>query len=429
VLDAVLGRDGDNALNFGAIASSSGIEGIVFDARTGIVRYKHGSGEKQNVGTVMNVQTLQASSFEDEITLHSDSPTGFTVIKSKGLATYKIDISLLSADNDTRYFTIIDSSLPLSSSDRRTPILELINFEDNAKANDIQYREEGIIVYGARTKESNNSDDEGKSTERQAVDEGECHGETGGNPVMGPSDKERLAIIKLVYNKTRPIKIKATSSNGICIMQPRIQQELDAHFFQGKRLHVDFSKDRYDDKSEVDDYAVLKCPTNKIDKPTIIDLGDGENDYLVIGEHLFRDPCGIGSSDTTMELHQDRISLNTWYLVLVGPDLEEKFTEEARRITLIGVEKILSEHGVVVLSLPDSPTNQLKQRYVEVERNDIRKLAKTLAKEVGDNILACIDNTGDLSQEEREELCDQGNEDENVDQVVEESVDEDVNVG
>jgi hypothetical protein len=48
------------------------------------------------------------------------------------------------------------------------------------------------------------------------------------------------------------------------------------------------------------------------------------------------------------------------------------------------------EHGDVVLSLPDSPTVNFNKKYTDVERNDMRKWAKTFAKEAGDNIMACI---------------------------------------
>ena len=403
VLDADLGEEGQNTLNFGAIASGYGIEGISFDAKTGVVQYKYGSGQQQNVGKVMHVQILEASSFDDEITLHSNKPgpEGFTVFKFKGLATYKIDISSLTTQNDTRYFTIIDSSSPLESDEGRVPVLKLVNFGENAKANDIQYREEGIFVYGERTEKSHDAEDEGKSRERRViVDKGECDGETGGNPTMGSSGKELLAIIRLKHQ--RLIKIEAKSSNGRCVMKRRKQQELDTQFFPGKRLHIDLSERNYDG-SEDDDYALLKCPLSTVNEPTTINLGDGENDYLVIGEHLFTDPCDIDR----MKLVRHRTLKNAWKLVLAGPDLE-KFTGKARTITLIGVEKILNEHGDIVLELPDSPTHNLNRKYTDVSRNDMRKWAEAgRTKEIKDNIMTCIDGTGDLSLEEREELCSQ----------------------
>ena len=408
VLDADLGEEGQNTLNFGAIASGYGIEGISFDAKTGVVQYKYGSGQQQNVGKVMHVQILEASSFDDEITLHSNrpGPDGFTVFKFKGLATYTIDISSLTNKNDTRYFTIIDSSSSLDSDEGRVPVLKLVNFGENAKANDIQYREEGIFVYGERTEKSHDAEDEGKSRERRViVDKGECDGETGGNPTMGSSGKELLAIIRLKHQ--RLIKIEAKSSNGRCVMKRRKQQELDTQFFPGKRLHIDFSERNYDG-SEDDDYALLKCPLNTVNEPTTINLGDGENDYLVIGEHLFTDPCDIDG----MKLVRHRTLENAWNLVLAGPDLE-KFTGKARTITLIGVEKILNEHGDIVLELPDSPTHNLNRKYTDVSRNDMRKWAEAgRTKEIKDNIMTCIDGTGDLSLEKREELCSQGDEDE-----------------
>ena len=63
VLDAELGQEGVNTVNFGEIPSDLGIEGIVFDAKTGEVKYKYDSGQEQNIGKVMHVQILVASPF------------------------------------------------------------------------------------------------------------------------------------------------------------------------------------------------------------------------------------------------------------------------------------------------------------------------------------------------------------------------------
>ena len=188
VLDAELGLPGHNSLNFGGMANNCGITGIIFDARTGNLQFRQGLTSLQYVGTVKHVEILEASPFNDKITLYAGRAGSkwfdFTVFKFNGQATYKIDIAHLASQSKVRRFKIIDATVSGNRCAGHVPVLKLVNFANGAKANDILYQDDRILVYGQRTAKRKRQEPEGvsdedheiKSTEKR---QSQCSGETG----------------------------------------------------------------------------------------------------------------------------------------------------------------------------------------------------------------------------------------------------------
>jgi hypothetical protein len=424
--------DGYNILSFGKLDSNSGIEGIIFDAASGNIHFKHGSESRQHVGKVENVSVLQASEFTDEIQLglpitSPENTVGgdydFVVLKLKGLATYKLYISMLAIQERTGRFLIVDETkrimddsetrpdppmvafLPGSAStcEGHVPVLQLLNFQSGAKTNDILYQNDKILVYGEHTVES------GEETTRKEfvrdVEEGEgtCDGERGGNPTMDSNERTPLAIINI--RSSCPIEIEAIASDGSCVMRRRKKHELDTHFFPGFRLRIDFSEQTYQG-SEVNDYAILECPSSEVSHSTSIDLGGGSDDYLVIGRNLFLDPCGLDGVDATMRLIKDVDNGNVWNLVFGGSSVRKFTEEEARTISITGLEKFLDEYGNVVLRLDEDTPNELDlyEKYSSLS-NIAEDYENDHGNEIKNNLFTCVNGNGDITAEERIELC------------------------
>jgi hypothetical protein len=384
---------------------------------------------QQHVGTVRHVKVLQASEFTDEIQLHGNTVGGdydFVVLKFQGLATYKIDISVLATQERTGRFFIVDETrrtidrtdsehhpIPpmvafrpggASTCEGHVPVLQLLNFQSGAKTNDILYQNDKILVYGEHTVES------GEETTRKEfvrdVEEGEgtCDGERGGNPTMDSSERIPLAIINI--RSSCPVEIEAIASDGSCVMRRRKKHELDTHFFPGFRLRIDFSEQTYQG-SEANDYAILECPSSEVSHSTSIDLGAGSHDYLVIGQNLFLEPCGLDGVDATMRLIKDLDNGNVWNLVFGGSSVE-KFTQEARTISITGLEKFLDEYGNVVLHLDEDTPNELDlyEKYSSFSLSNIAEdYENDHRNEIKNNLFTCVNGTGDITAEERIELC------------------------
>ena len=427
-LNADLG-DGYNTLSFGKLDSNSGIKGIIFNASTGDIYFKHGLDSQQHVGAVRHVKVLQASEFTDEIQLHGNTVGGdydFVVLKFQGLATYKIDISVLATQERTGRFLIVDETrrtidrtdsehhpIPpmvafrpgrASTCEGHVPELQLLNFQSGAKTNDILYQDDKILVYGEHTVES------GEETTRKEfvrdVEEGEgtCDGERGGNPTMDSSERTPLAIIDI--RSSCPVEIETIASDGSCVMRRRKKHELDTHFFPGFRLRIDFSEQTYQG-SEANDYAILECPSSEVSHSTSIDLGAGSHDYLVIGQNLFLEPCGLDGVDATMRLIKDLDNGNVWNLVFGGSSVE-RFTQEARTISITGLEKFLDEYGNVVLRLDEDTPNELDlyEKYSSFSLSNIAEdYENDHRNEIKNNLFTCVNGTGDITAEERIELC------------------------
>ena len=144
---------------------------------------------------------------------------------------------------------------------------------------------------------------------------------------------------------------------------------------------------------------------------TTVDLGEGSHDYLIIGEDLFFEPCGIDGSNGMIHLKRHETMDNAFNLVLEGDHLEN-FVGEGRTITLIGVDKIVNEYGKTVMPLtkgfPDINfhIDLYKEYSYETMTESIGKVfERERSEEVKNNLLQCISNTGNLSEEERKELC------------------------
>ena len=309
-----------------------------------------------------------------------------------------------------RHFKIIDATVGGNGCAGHVPVLRLVNFADDAKANDILYQEDRILVYGQRTAKRKRRESEGASDEDHEIKstekrQSQCSGETGGNPVTGAGDgKELLAKIAL-YTKC-PVSIKATTRGKSCVMSRRTKSEIDVTFFSGSRLHIDFNQRSYTGSNQ-NDYALLKCPSSTVSQATSIDLGEGSSDVLVLSSDIFLDPCGIDGASVTLTLEQQPNLTSTWKLKLSGNGLQ-KFTGAGRTITIIGVEKIISEQGRQVLPLPSQPLDfelDLYQEYTPVAMKSIGAiLQKDRSQEVKDELLTCLKPVSSMTQEERE-LC------------------------
>lgn len=199
-------------------------------------------------------------------------------------------------------------------------------------------------------------------------------------------------------------------------MSQRKLLELDTRFFSGKRITVDFSQRNYQGSS-TSDYAVLKCPSSTVNQPTTIDLrekdqsiiaGTDSSDYVVIGSEMFLNPCNIDGQETTMILNNIKGQDDTFLIWVSSTAEDTKFTYEGRRIILKGIDKIINEHGDVILDL-----TTISARFYDIYHEHASKTTDSVARimglshteEVKNNILTCIQGTGDISEEEREELC------------------------
>lgn len=414
VLDAELGLPGHNSLNFGGMANDYGITGIVFDVRTGNLEFKHGSTGLQIVGTVKHVEILGASPFNDKITLYASRAGSkgfdFTVFKFNGLATYKIDIAHLAGQSTVRHFKIIDATVGGNGCAGHVPVLKLVNFANGAKANDILYQDDRILVHGQRTTKRKRRESEGVSDEDHEIESAEkrqsqCSGETGGNPVTGAGGGKVLLATIALYTKC-PVSIEASAIGQSCVMSRRTKSEIDVRFFPGSRLHIDFNQRSYTGSNQ-NDYALLKCPSSTVSQATTIDLSGGSNDVLVLSSDIFLDPCGIDGASGTLTLEGQPNLTGTWKLKLSGNGLQ-KFTGAGRTITIIGVEKIINEQGRGVLSLPMQPFDfelDLYREYALFAMDSIGAiLQRDRTLEVKEELLTCLKQVSSMTQEERE-LC------------------------
>lgn len=414
VLDAELGLPGHNSLNFGGMANDYGITGIVFDARTGNLKFRNGLTGPQIVGTVKHVEILEASPFNDKITLYGSRAGSkgfdFTVFKFNGLATYKINIAHLASQSTVRHFKVIDATVGGNGCADHAPVLKLVKFAKGAKANDILYQDDRILVYGQRTTKRKRRESEGVSEEDHEIKSAEkrqsqCSGETGGNPVTGAGEGKVLLATIALYTKC-PVSIEANTRGRSCVMSRRTKSEIDVRFFPGSRLHIDFNQRSYTGSNQ-NDYALLKCPSSTVSQATTIDLSEGSSDVLVLSSDIFLDPCGIDGASGTLTLERQPNLTSTWKLTLSGNGLQ-KFTGAGRTITIIGVEKIINEQGGEVLPLPMQPFDlelDLYRKYAEFAMESIGAiLQRDRTQEVKNELLTCFKEESSMTQEESE-LC------------------------
>eukprot|EP00794_Sanderia_malayensis_P015447 gene15447-17029_t len=417
VLDAELGPGGNNSLNFGAIASDSPITGVRFFARDGLVLFKHAAGV-QRVGTVKHVSFLGASPFYDEIYLYANKAgekgVDFSVFKFKGLATYKLDISRLKTQSETRHFKINDDTEGESGCEGHVPLLKLYSMDEDAKANDIIFKDNKIHVYGNRGHAS--SPQGKKGTDKKTIETRSCPGEHGGN-VQASHGKVLLATIE--FNTKCSGKIFAKARGGACVMRRRKKSELDTKFFPGNRHVVHFNRRNYQGTMSAD-YVVLNCPSSEVTEETTIDLTLGSSnihvnsdtsDYLVVSSNMFFDPCGIEANpdeDGSYSLLSKNHGVeDTWTLWISGPP-SSMFSRGGRSIVLKGVDKIINEFGHTVVDLNNPPQlyiNLYDEYAKKTSRNIAHMIGRDRTEEVMNNLLSCIQQSGNLSDEEREEIC------------------------
>eukprot|EP00794_Sanderia_malayensis_P008639 gene8639-9571_t len=289
-LTANLGS-GQNTLSFDGIASDSPIKGIMFSAPHGLIRYFRSLTPRsmQTIGRVKNVKILGASPFTDHIKLAA-SPTdekvfGFTVIKSKGLATYEVDLSKIN-NRGVRRFKIIDSSSTSDGNcDDHNPELRITNLIKESVVNDILFQGDRVKIYSKKSGRYRFRG-LGERRKRMALEEERvdnqdltgrqlCSGDDSSHPEGGQGGKYLMATVTL-YSKC-PVRVTTKNIEGDCVMRPRMMNELDKNFFHGSKTLVDFSNREYLGTDNTD-FVELKCPTNKITHAVQINLKSTSSD-------------------------------------------------------------------------------------------------------------------------------------------------------
>ena len=414
VLDADLGS-GHNTLSFDAIAADSPIKGIEFNGKDGVLQFKHGTNQKQKVGTVKNVEILSASPFNDHIKMYAgkagDGDFNFTVFKFKGKGIYEVNMADLSSQSEVIHLKVVDSTDNGKDCANHVPLLKLADFSAGAVANDVLYQDDRIKVYGKRasTKRSKlNQLLAAEAAEKLDKRTTQCIGEpSNSHPEGGKGGKVLLATIAF-YSKC-PVEIQATNIGGSCMMSPKKKSELDLAFFQGKKLFADFSRNITETVGvQGADHCYLKCPTNTVTQDIWINLNRGKRDKVIISRELFLDPCGIDG--VTVNMTMMRIDENTWMFRIVGN--EDKFGEGGEQHVFHGVEQIINEYGNLVIDLKNAPLDEWGEAefdiYAEYSKVTMKEIAAITGRErtteVKNSLLQCMKKEKDMSIEEKE-IC------------------------
>eukprot|EP00112_Aurelia_sp_Birch-Aquarium-sp1_P017719 Seg4136.1 transcript_id=Seg4136.1/GoldUCD/mRNA.D3Y31 product="hypothetical protein" protein_id=Seg4136.1/GoldUCD/D3Y31 len=403
------------------MAYDSPIKGIHFDGKHGILRYKYGSDDqKQDVAIIRGVKILAGSPFDDYIKLHATTPPrkrstvneieefDFTVFKFHGSATYEIDVSELASQSAMRNFKIIDSTDDGDSCCvGNAPVLKLTNFDAGAYANDILNHKDKVEIYGQRSSGKRSLKKSHKEIKQDINDvvskkSNVCSGEPEREHPEGGKDGKVLLAKVALYSKC-PVEIQATNKDGSCMMAPRKKPDLDIKFFNGIKLDIDFTRREYQG-GQGNDCAVLKCPDNDVTTQSKIKLVGATNDFLVIGREKFLDPCDIDGEEAKITLEKRPNKRNTWVLKFEGV---AKFSGRGVRLVLRGVDKIVNEFGNVVVNLRNAQESSidLYDRYARVTIQEIGNMAgKDRSQEIKDNLLKCIKEESEMTDEEKE-LC------------------------
>eukprot|EP00794_Sanderia_malayensis_P004088 gene4088-4640_t len=422
LLDAELGPEGYNTLNFGAMASDLPIEGISFSAHTGRLEFKYGPNvhQRQHVGSVKHVQFLGASPFRDDIRLYANKAgekgVDFVTFKFKGRATYTLQTSYIASQSAVRHFQINDNTEGENGCTGHYPVLTLYGLPNGARANDIQYKDDKIYVYfrqGSNRKKRQSDNSVLKkifgindfSEKRQL----QCAGQTGSDPILNP---RRRLVATIAFNTKCPGLIRANTRRMQCVTRRRSKFELDTKFYPGKKQIVDFQERNYQG-TDLADYVILKCPSSTVTQTTTIDLSSssGEDDsdisdYLVIGSEMFLLPCGIdGEQGATIRLNK-MAGDDSWLLRIYG---SSKFTGDGIKLKIPNVDYIINEFGKIILDLNDIPSAAMIDVYVAYSHKTTESIAEILGKErtdeIKENILTCIKERPNPPDPSYEELC------------------------
>ena len=445
ILRADLGH-GHNSLGFSAIADGSPIKGINFDAQARTLSFKHGDtgSRTHRVGRIVNVEILEASPFDDTITLYAyrrgDAGTDFTVFKFRGKATYIIDLEPIRGMSETRHFKIIDSTSNEEEGQenrkRNTdddddgddendddnddeiidrcidhePVLRLLNFETTAVVNDVHYVAQKIMIYGSRTVTSEKKSFKKWILKKAASQRAKtskkttrCQGEPAdGSHPQGGAINGKVLLATVTMSTTCPARVYSFTTDGDCMMTPRPVSELDLTSFEGKAIIADFTSNIFGSNG-ANDFVTLECPAYQVSYRTRIDLRGGNQDTVVIRGDKFLEPCEFDGENATIVLERDGRS---WKLTF-DLDEENHFTGQAKIHILKGVEKIINEYGqlVVDLTATTDDTIQLLDAYARVTMRDIGNVQeRERSSEFKANLLMCLQHTETPTAQQRE-LC------------------------
>lgn len=409
VLDADLGESGHNTLSFHGMAADSPIQGIVFDAKYGVLHFKHGSNQRQRVGTVRNVEILSASPFNDCIKIYASRPGDagfdFTVFKFKGHGTYEINIADLERQTEVRRFKVVDNTDNGVDCSNHVPLLRIINFGMDAVVNDVLHSNHAIKIYGRRSRRQRSHLNKTFTSVNESYKRSvQCSGEPadGSHPRGGRNGKVLLATF--AFHSKCPVQIETTNVEGTCMMSRRMKSELDVSFFGGRKLFADFSRDVTDTVGiPGDDRCYLICPSARVDTRRRIDLGRGRRDAIVVSNELFFEPCGIDGVSGFMDLMQAN-PRRTMFKIYGSPKFDEQITH-----MLFSAKWVLNEFGDVVIDLAEARPSgyAVYAEYVRVTMTKIgEKLGRETSDEIKNNLLQCMKNSEDMSPEERQ-ICEE----------------------
>lgn len=433
ILDADLGNQGHNTLSFHGASESSGIEGINYNAVTGVLLFRSMAAGTlhHRVGTVKNVEFVGGSPFSDVITLgatkRGENGIDFTAIKRKGSSRYVIDIQSLASQSETRHFKIIDSTEGPDMSDiyddpcdGYTPGLEIENFDSDAVSNDILYQSGKIKIYGHRTngkkrsvrsKLTNPWKPRGmglsSAAKRQA---NPCSGET---PIethrKGGQDGKVLLATVTVHSKCG-LMVSSTNEDGGCMAYSDRMEELDLVFYEGSNFTYNFGGNSQGGQKS--DVAHLECPESPVNDKYTLNLGGSSGDRVVVGGRFF-DDCEIDGKLKHLYMFKrpwkilNGKQIYLWELeFLNNPKFPAKIGEPGGwKQRLAGVERIVNEYGDEIANMNKfTDFMNLYEAYNKVTMNTIAGiLGSKRSTEIKSEVLTCLQDGADVAHPD---LCD-----------------------
>ena len=433
ILDADLGNQGHNTLSFHGATESSGIEGIDYDAVTGVLLFRSMSAGTlhHRVGTVKNVEFVGGSPFSDVIRLGAtksgENGIDFTAIKRKGYSRYVIDIQSLASQSETRHFKIIDSTEGDDMSDiyddpcdGYTPSLEIDNFDSDAVSNDILYQSGKIKIYGHRTNgkkrsvrsKLTNPRIPGRMESSYAVKRqtNPCSGET---PIethrKGGQDGKVLLATVTVHSKCG-LMVSSTNEDGTCMAYSDRMEELDLVFYDGFNFTYNFGGNSQGGQKS--DVAYLQCPESPVNDKYTLNLGGSSGDRVVVGGRFF-DDCEIDGKLKQIYMYKrpwkilNGKQIYLWELeILNNPKFPVKIGEPGGwKQRLAGVERIVNEYGDEIANM--NKFNDFMNLYEGYNKVTMKTIAGILGQkrstEISSEVLTCIQDGADVAHPD---LCD-----------------------
>lgn len=162
--------DGHNVLSFQGISKDrNDIKGIFFEAKTGALKYYHGTNRNTHLlGSVRNVELVNGSPFDDHVILYPNFPgegynipyfNRFIVVQQRGRNTYEIncaDLSELAKEHTAKIHPVLDTKhdqehVPrfqiIDKSDQKPELNLKMPSSSGITANDVVLFKKKLIVF------------------------------------------------------------------------------------------------------------------------------------------------------------------------------------------------------------------------------------------------------------------------------------------